>query len=101
MAIYTALQAIHNGGQLDQVDNDSNSHQVYLSSFLQRMVSVNNDLQPPVEMPTEMNDREGEKEKKIYKKNSQIQNSNSVVSHAFLMYHVNAFSFSFHTQSLG
>lgn len=74
MAIYTALQAIHNGGQLDQVDNDSNSHQVYLSSFLQRMVSVNNDLQPPVEMPTEMNDREGEKEKKIYKKNSQIQN---------------------------
>lgn len=101
MAIYTALQAIHNGGQLDQVDNDSNSHQVYLSSFLQRMVSVNNDLQPPVEMPTEMNDREGEKEKKIYKKNSQIQNSNSVVSHAFLMYRVNAFSFSFHTQSLG
>lgn len=68
MAIYTALQAIHNGGQLDQVDNDSNSHQVYLSSFLQRMVSVNNDLQPPVEMPTEMNDREGEKEKKYIRK---------------------------------
>lgn len=46
--IYTVLQAIHNDDQLDQVDNDSNSRQVYLSNFLQHTVSVNNDLQPPV-----------------------------------------------------
>lgn len=48
MEIYTASQAIHNVDQLDQVDSDSNSHQVYLSSSLQRTVSANNDLQPPV-----------------------------------------------------
>lgn len=47
VVIYTVLRAIHNGDRLDQLDNDSNSRQVYLSSFLQRMVLVNNDLQPP------------------------------------------------------
>lgn len=46
--IYTASQAIHNVDRLDQVDSDSNSHQVYLSSYLQRTVLANNDLQPPV-----------------------------------------------------
>lgn len=45
--IYTALQAIHNGDRLGQLDNDSNSRQVYLSSSLPRMALVNNDLQPP------------------------------------------------------
>lgn len=66
--IYTASQAIHNVDRLDQVDSDSNSHQVYLSSYLQRMVLVNNDLQPPV-----LNERFHTHKKKEYTKKNELK----------------------------